>query len=194
MILEKAGVSAESMANELKKYGSLEKLCQERLKRSGELQGQVNNADAGLQALRKEEGRVKASIGAIRDGALNEMERTANQAREHLEGLLATLKDYSELQQAADTLKGDLALARAFKSLDPVEWGKVPRDVIQRMILGVILWSGAGGRSKMIAPPEAVRQRTRSLTQWNLVSLTDLMVWALSGVANEQELRALAGG
>ena len=107
---------------------------------------------------------------------------------------MLTLKDYGELQQAADSLKEDLVLARAFKSLDPEEWAKVPRIGIQRILLGVVLWSKADGRNKMMAPPEAVRQRTRTLTTWQQVSLVDLMVWALAGVSTEEDMRALAGG
>ena len=122
------------------------------------------------------------------------MEQTGRQARQHLEGLLVSLKDYGELQQAADALKEDISVARAFKSLDPGEWAKVPRYSIQRMMLGVILWGKVDGRNRMLAPPEPVRQRTRSLTTWHQVSLTDLMLWALSGVTTEQDLSALAGG
>lgn len=193
-IIERAGVSAESVAKELERYGSLEKLCEERNRRSDELHGHVGQAEARLRALSKEEGAVKASIGAIRDGALKEMEQIGRQARQHLEGLLVSLKDYGELQQAADALKEDISVARAFKSLDAGEWAKVPRYSIQRMMLGVILWGKADGRNRMLAPPEPVRQRTRSLTTWHQVSLTDLMLWALSGVTTEQDLRTLAGG
>ncbi len=138
-ILDKAGVSAEDLAKELERYGSLEKLCEECSRRSEELHAQADQVDAGLTALKKEQSGVKASIGAITDGALKDMEQIGDQARQHLAGLLVSLKEYSELQQAADTLKDDLALARAFKNLDAKEWGKVPRFGIQRMMLGVIL-------------------------------------------------------
>ncbi len=184
-------MSAENIAKELERYGSLEKLCEERSRRSEELHGLVDQADARLKSLRKEEGRVKASIWAIRDGAIKDMEQTGNQAHQHIEGLLVSLKEYGELQHAADKLKEDLALARAFKNLAPEEWAKVPRFGIQRILLGVVLWSRADGRNRMMAPPEAVRQRTRSLMSWQQVSRVDLMLWALAGVATEEDMRAL---
>lgn len=112
----------------------LEKLCQERSRRSEELQGQLGQAEARLESLRKEKGRVSGSIGTIRDGGLKELEQTGDLARQHLDGLLVKLMEYGELQQAADTLKDDLALARAFKNLDPEEWGKGSRFGIQRLI------------------------------------------------------------
>ena len=140
-----------------------------------------NQAEARLKALSNEESRVMASTGAIRDGALIEMEQTGREARQHLEGVVETLKNYGELQQAADALKEDLVLARAFKSLDPEEWAMVPRYGIQRMMLGVILWGKVDGRNRMLAPPEVVRQRTRTLMKWHQVSLTDLMLRALAG-------------
>ena len=111
-----------------------------------------------------------------------------------MDGLLVRLRESGELRQAADALKDYLALALAFKKLGCEEWAKVPRYSIQRMMLGVILWGKADGRNRMLAPPEPVRQRTRSLTTWHQVSLTDLMLWALSVVTTEQDLRALAGG
>ena len=104
------------------------------------------------------------------------------------------LPKYGELQQEANNLKDDLARARAFRNLDPKEWGKVPRFGIQRLILGVILWSKEDGRNRMIAPPKVVSQRNRSLTSWHQVSLVDLMVWAVSAVATEEDMRALVGG
>ena len=104
------------------------------------------------------------------------------------------MKDYGELQQEAAALKEDLVLARAFKSLDPGEWAKDPRYGIHRIMLGVILWGKVDGRNRMLAAPDVVRQRTQTLMKLHQVSLTDLMLWALSGVTTEQDLRALAGG
>ena len=100
---------------------------------------------------------------------------------------------YGELQQADDKLKEDLALARAFKNLDPEEWAKVPRIGIQRLMLVVILWSKANGRNRMMSPPEAIRRRNRFLVSWHQVSLVDLMVWVLAGVATEEDMRSLVG-
>ena len=41
----------------------------------------MDQIEARLRALRKQENGIEASIGAIRDGALREMEQTSKQAR-----------------------------------------------------------------------------------------------------------------
>jgi hypothetical protein len=192
--INRAGVSAEALAGELERYGSLERLSKEREQRSEKLQVQMEQTEARLEALRKEQAKAQAAIGAVRDGALREMDETGRLARQHLDGLLTKLKEYGELQHAAETLKQELALAQAFKSLEPSEWERVPRWAIQRMMLGLVLWSKGAGRNRMVTPPEAVRQRSRSLMSWQQVSLVDITLWALAGVATEEEMRALVGG
>ena len=67
------------------------------------------------------------------------MEHTGRRARNYLDSLLATAKEYGGLQMEVERLKEELALARAFMSLNPHERRKVPTWAVQRLLLGVIL-------------------------------------------------------
>jgi dsDNA-specific endonuclease/ATPase MutS2 len=126
-IVMNAGVTIEGLATGLEQHGRLEILHKAQQQQLRNLSKQVREAEASLNALQEEKAHVKAAIATTRDGALREMEHVGEAARLHMDGLLAKLEEYGLLQQAAETLKEELALIRAFKSQDPREWAKVPR-------------------------------------------------------------------
>ena len=191
-ILGKAKLPVEALTNELESFGSLELLCNDRVQRAKKLKGQVEHAEASLKALRKEEGNVRAAIGAVRDGALKEMERTGRTARQHLDDLLAELKEHDELRRAAEGMQEELALARAFMSRDQNEWNNMPEWVVQRLVLGLILWSRGEGRNILVSPPEPVRIRYSWLMPRRMVTMIDLLMWVLVGMQTKEGRQSFA--
>ena len=184
----------EGMARELEDFGSLELLYNDRMQRVEKLERQVEQAKAGLKALRKEQARVQAAIIATRDGALREMESTGQMARQQIDHLLSRMNEYNKLQRAAESLKEELALARAFMSQDQDEWQKVPVWVMQRLILGLIHWTGTGEHNRMMSPPEPVCLKYPWLMTRHKVALTDLLVWVLVGMHVEEKTQPFARG
>jgi len=62
------------------------------------------------------------------------------------------------------------------------------------MIKLVIATRSDSAMAAMAHRSPTFEERTRTLTNCRQVSLTYLMLWAVSGVANEEELMALVGG
>ena len=102
---------------------------------------------------------------------------------------MVILPELGDLQRDTDRMKAEVA--RALTSNDLEEWGKVPMEGIQRMVLGLIRWSRCGGNNVLVAPPAQVVRNSRTLTLYSKVSLTDLLLWVMAGLLTESEIRAL---
>jgi predicted nuclease with TOPRIM domain len=191
-VLEKVQVSPEKLAAALEEHGTLVALCQERAQHAEKLQMDIEEAEAGLKALNQEEAKVKAAITAVRDGALQHIKKTGEEAKQQVGALSAKAWEYGDLQHQVAQLEGELALARALKSDSEYVWSNVPRESIQALIMGMIKWSRIDSRDRKISPPSFVCAKT-SLGSWHQVALSDLLVWAFTGVITEEEWKALGG-
>jgi predicted nucleic acid-binding Zn-ribbon protein len=192
-ILHKVGISPDDLASALGSYGSLELMCQDLTQEIQNLQSQVKDAETRVQALREQEDRVKAGIAAIRDSALKEMRKIGNQAQQHLGTLLQSTQEYGQLQHQAALLAQEICLARAFTSNDQEQWVRVPRQTIQRLMLGLFWWTDHADRNRPVAPPHLILRGT-TLTTYTRVPLASLVLWAYSGLQTEQEHKLLASG
>jgi chromosome segregation ATPase len=192
-VLHKAGISLDDLASALESYGSLEAVCRKRTEEAEFLRSGIEDAEARLKALQKEEGHLKAGIGAIRNAALQEMHMVSNQAQRHLDSLLQTTQEYGQLQHQAALLAQEICLARAFTSNDQEQWVRVPRQTIQRLMLGLFWWTDHADRNRPVAPPHFILRGT-TLTTYTRVPLASLVLWAYSGLQTEQEHKLLASG
>ena len=191
-IIEKAGVSAESLASDLKRFSSLEALCRQRDRQAEELCKQQEQAEARLRTLKREEGQVKACITATRDVALREMEKVSQQAQTNLSELLSKAHAYGDLQRQAAQLENELALARAFKSAMAEDWAQVPLQMVQQLLMGLIRWAGSSDHNQQVPAPSLIVQKAPGLG-WSSLSVTDLLLWALMGVVTDEERKLLNG-
>jgi len=191
-IIEKAGVSAESLASDLKRFSSLEALCRQRDRQAEELCKQQEQAEARLRTLKREEGQVKAGITSFRDPALREMEKVSQQAQTNLSELVSKARAYAHLQREAAQLENEIALARAFKSAMAEDWAQVPLQMVQQLLMGLIRWAGSSDHNQQVPAPSLIVQKAPGLG-WSSLSVTDLLLWALMGVVTNEERKLLNG-
>ncbi len=190
-VVDKAGVKPEALTAKLEEYGSLERLCSERRALANTLGESIRRAKAALAALNREQGKVQAAIASTRDGALTEMAHVGNQARHHLDLLLARAKEHGELERQAAMLKVRLTIARAFSTMDGDRWVKLTRPVVQDVMAGLLIWARHETRNLQVPLPDTVRSNS-GVPSWCKMPLSDLMLWALTGVAALQEQKAMA--
>jgi len=87
LILSKGGVNPECLVLALEQFSSLENLCKDRQEQVKKLETQVKELTSQLEALNEERQQVSAAIGAIRETALAEIERTAQETLQDLNSL-----------------------------------------------------------------------------------------------------------
>lgn len=85
-ILAKSSVAPGEMAGALEKFGTLDKLCKDREKRSQELHGEAKKLTSQVNALTEERDNIGAAIEAVKDKVLAQLEATAQKAIQGLSG------------------------------------------------------------------------------------------------------------
>ncbi len=99
--------------------------------------------------------------------------------------------NYGNLRGEAVALGEYVTVARVLQSIEPQDWQALPRDTIQHLLLGVILWAQREGRNPELPPPGAVLARAM-VPSYCRISLADALIWAMSGIFTEEERQALS--
>ena len=188
-VIEKAGVTVEELAVALEAYSGIEALSAARQARADELQSEVSGLEAQVTALAQDRDDAHQAIVAVRDIALGEVNVAEKQARKHINTLFRDATNYGDLKKEAAELGELIDAARVLKSRDLELWKSLPREVIQHALMGSIIWAGGEGRDIQVQAPSAVTQVNSLLTYMNL-SLSEVLVWALSGVLTDGQKRA----
>ena len=193
-ILDKAGVFPERLASSLEELGSFEKLIRTREKRANELQDLIEKAQTRLEALLSNQSEVEEAIDATRDGALRQMETVSRKARQHLDSLLATTRQYGDLQRAygdlqrqGEQLGSEITLARAFRSMDTQQWMKVPGQTVSNFLAGLVYWADCHDTAA-IKPPAGICKEVSWLNLYKL-KLSEILIWAYSAVIAQQDAK-----
>jgi outer membrane murein-binding lipoprotein Lpp len=182
-ILEKCGVSVDVLSQELAQFASLEKLCQNRQQQGDKLETRVITLTAQVKALSGELNQVSASITAVRDKALAEVELTNLTIIENLQRLASETENYKKLQQEAAPLRDYLALAKAIKMHDPELWGQVSQETARGLMSNLLLWCKADtSHNPDMEPPTGSLAGKATFFTWYKVSLEEVLRWALTGL------------
>ena len=126
--------------------------------------------------------------------ARKELAETGQTAAQQLKAVLVMLPELGDLKKEADRMKSEIALARTLRSNDVVQWGQVPKEAIQRLVLCLIMWSKREGHNVLVCAPPQVVRNTNGITPYHKVPLTDLLFWVMAGLLTEEERKVLAGG
>jgi len=98
--------------------------------------------------------------------------------------------ELGDLKREAETLENELALARAFATNDIAQWRQLPRQAVQRLVLGLIKWTSRESNNVMVAPPSRICQNSYFIMPSHRVNLNDLALWVMAGLVTQEELRA----
>jgi outer membrane murein-binding lipoprotein Lpp len=180
-ILEKCEVSVDALSQELAQFASLEKLCQNRQQQGDKLETRVITLTAQVKALSGELNQVSASITAVRDKALAEVELTHLTIIENLQRLASETENYKKLQQEAAPLRDYLALAKAIKMHDPELWSQVSQETARGLMSNLLLWCKADtSHNPDMEPPTGSLAGKATFFTWYKVSLEEVLRWALT--------------
>jgi len=200
-LLAKAGVTAEELSGALENYGSLEALTSQKDKQAKELRQQTAKLEIQVKALTEQRDNAQTAVQAVRERALKEVKLAGQQlaremkeagelAKELIEGTAISGINYANLRSEDAALMEYIQVARILRSTEPEQWQSLPRDMIQRLLLGAALWAHAEGRNPKLPPPGAVQARTM-ISSYTRISLADALIWAMSGVFTQEERQAL---
>jgi len=200
-VLTQAGVTAENLSGSLEKYGSLEAFTSQKREQAKELAKQAGKLEIQVKALTEQRDNAKTAVEAVREHALTKVEQAGQQlakemkeagelAQTLIEDIAVCGINYGNLRSEHADLLEYIQVAEILKSADPERWQLLPRDTIQRLLLGVALWAQAEGRDPKLPPPGAIRGRTL-IPSYCEISVADALIWAMSGVFTEEERQAL---
>ena len=203
-VLSNAGVTAEELSGSLEKYGSMEALTRRKDKQAKELGQLTAKLEIQVKALAEQRDNAQVAVQAVREKALNEVQLAGQQlaremkeagllAQELIEGIALSGANYGSLKAEAAALGEYVEVARVLRSVESEDWQPLPRDLIQHLLLGVILWVQVEGRNPTLPPPGGIRNSAMVPTYCRL-SLVDALIWAMSGVFTEEERQAMSPG
>jgi hypothetical protein len=192
-VIEKAGVAVEELVESLEEYSGIEALSAARQARSEALQTLVSGLEAQVKALGQERDDAHEAIVAVKDNALKEVKAAQQQATKHVDAILRDATAYGDLKREAAELGELIDAARVLKSGDLELWKSLPREVIQHALMGSINWARGEGRDIQVQAPSAVTHVDSFLAFMHL-SLSQVLLWGLSGVLTDGQKRVLVAG
>lgn len=179
----------------------MEAFTSQKRKQAKELAEKTGKLEIQVKALTEQRGNAKPAVEAVREHALMEVkqagQRLAKEMKEAgelaqvlIEDIAVCGIDYGNLRSEHADLLEYIRVAEVLKSADPARWQDLPRDTIQRLMLGVALWAQAEGRNPKLPPPGPIRGRTM-IPSYCEITVADALIWAMSGVFTEEERQAL---
>lgn len=192
-IVSDAGVSVESLASELERYKSIQKLLNDRQASMGKLSRELANAEERLKVLQGEYAQTRTAITTVKDGCIAEIEQSGMRAREVIDGLNTTADRYQELHTAMLGHEAEFELGKAFSRNNTSLWESLSRESIQLLCLGFLKWIKHNAPDLELRPPEIIRRRSSGLSSYTKVNAQDLVSWAVTAAFPERELSILTG-
>lgn len=196
-ILSKSATHPEDVAQSLESFSSLEALSKDRAKQAKALEERVSQLEIQKAALTKERDGVQAAVQALREKALREVKAAGQQLSHEIKEVVAQAQEYAEaialagvnygnLRDEAAVLGEYIQVAKSLRSGDPEDWQDLPREVFQRLLVGLTMWARIEGRNVATPPPATITRRS-TISPYASLSLWDTLVWALSGVFTKEE-------
>ena len=108
-----------------------------------------------------------------------------------MDSLAAAGVNYGLLKAEEARLEPYMQVARILRSDNSQDWIALPREIIQRLLLGSAMWTEGEGRNLQVPPPEVVRRRN-ALPFYVRLALSEVILWALAGLFTEKEREVLA--
>ena len=200
-ILDTAETPPEELALLLESFGSVESLTKDSAKRGLVLQKQVSKLENQNAALTKERDGIHAAVQALREESLNEVKaagqqlsreikKLSTQAREYVEGIAQLGAQYGNLRDEAAVLREYIDVARNLRSDKAEDWQRLPRNIVQNLLMGILYWTQGEGRNVDTPAPAAIHARS-TMPSYVRLRLCDVLIWSLTGIISEEERKAL---
>ena len=201
-ILDSAKTTPEELALSLERYGSVESLTKDREERSVELQTQVSKLEKQNTALTKERDGIHAALQALREESLKEVRAAGQQlgreikkagakAHEYIEAIALSGAQYGNLRDEAAVLREYVDVARNLRSDNVEDWQRLPRNIVQDLLMGILYWAQGEGRNVETPAPAAIHARLM-MPSFARLNLCEVLIWALTGILSNEERKALA--
>ena len=185
----------------LDRYGSVESLTKDREERSVELQTQVSKLEKQNTALTKERDGIHAALQALREESLKEVraagqqlgreiKKAGAQAHEYIEAIALSGAQYGNLRDEAAVLREYVDVARNLRSDNVEDWQRLPRNIVQELLMGILYWAQGEGRNVETPAPAAIHARLM-MPSFARLNLCEVLIWALTGILSKEERKAL---
>jgi myosin heavy subunit len=197
--LTEAGADPQSLQKLVEEFGGLEQVLS--VKQS-ELKGLTQTLETkakALEELKGEETKVKGSITAIRDAAVNHIESMVQSANSEVEKLCRELQEnitrWGEVRAEMGKCQEELKLARYFAKLPLTDeaLSRLVEDIGASVVGQYLTIASAWCQRKLnlkLRPPKAILKKYYSISEYTEVELADIITWALlalmEGVSSDQ--------
>jgi DNA repair exonuclease SbcCD ATPase subunit len=205
--LTEAGADPQSLQKLVEEFGGLEQVLS--VKQS-ELKGLTQTLETkakALEELKGEETRVKGSITAIRDAAVNHIESMVQSTNSEVEKLCRELQEnitrWGEVRAEMGKCQEELKLARYFAKLPLTDeaLSRLVEDIGASVVGQYLTIASAWCQRKLnlkLRPPKAILKKYYSISEYTEVELADIITWALlalmEGVSSDQGRASAAPG
>ncbi len=125
----------------------------------------------------------------MNDKALKQVKAAEEQARKHVDSLVRDATNYSYLKKEAEELGEWIRTAQLLRA-GPESWKQLPREVVQHLVMVALRWAEVGGRDLQVGLPDNIRKGTL-LPSWTRLRLSEVLLWALTGLTSEEERKAI---
>jgi len=98
--------------------------------------------------------------------------------------------NYGDLREEAAQLQEYVLVARALVTEDPEVWRGFSNQVIKHVITGVLAWAKGEGGDIQLSPPASLRYKA-GISSFTRLTLSELLLWAMTGTFTEEERAAL---
>jgi chromosome segregation ATPase len=204
MLLESAGTNIEELDRQLEHFSGLAAMSEAHQEKADNLQLEITRVKGELKGMQEQRSYIQGELEAMRSQglaelrkarkhAVQELEHTGKVARGEIQSLAWAAAEHAQIREESATLKECVQIARSLGSNSPQVWKTMSRPVIQHLLAGIATWAKEERGNVEIPPPAVVRQNALVPT-WSRVTLSQLLLWALSGVFTPEERQALATG
>jgi hypothetical protein len=137
---------------------------------------------------------AKNSMESIRQETVMELESVSKVVLQNMQALLEKSAEYSILERQAASLAEEIAMVRGFTSQDEKYWKQVSREVIRKLLGGMIVWCRVDSTNNArLSPPTNSLSSKLMYYEWSAASLAEVLEWAMTVTYTEAERKMLTG-
>jgi len=123
---------------------------------------------------------------------LRYVEIVGNKAKAYVDRLAEAAVEFATVTEEAATMRRYVNIAKVLSSQDQRAWGTLLPQDFKQMLLGLLLWMRHHDIDPQVQPPEWISKR-HLFSSTRTISLSELVLWAVSALFTRDERLAMVG-
>ena len=190
--MTEANLPPDAITANLEKLGSLECVIRAKGQRAEQLKKESATLQAQVKVLEKNRDAIQISIQSFKTSALRDMKVVGDKAKAYVDKLAEAAVEFGTVTAEAASMRRHVNIAKILSSPDQRAWGTLLPLDFKEMLLGFLLWMRHHEFDPQVQPPEWISKR-HLFSSTRTISLSELVLWAVSALFTKDETAALVG-